>query len=158
MVGSGTFGKKGLMGIGYICKPDIKLAITVWDGLITWDYWRKHLEKLFSDPDYASMQLQITDLRNSSIGPTITDEEIKAMTDLLDSQRQKVSMKKVAMVAGDEWNKPKLAEFALHAISINAIVFNDLETACIWLGINIKEVTQDIYQIRLKLQQKSLPE
>lgn len=141
------------MGIDYICKPNLKLTIAVWDGIVTWDYWRGHLHRMFSDPAYAPMQLQITDLRFSSISPTIADAEIQAMRELLADQRERVSLKKVAIVAGDEWRKLKLAEFALQTISVNSIVFNDLNTACLWLGVNVVEVGQDIKQLRIGLRQ-----
>ena len=141
------------MGIDYICKPDLKLAVVAWDGNITWDYWQEHLRRIFSDPAYAPMQMQISDLRFSSISPTISNDEIQAMRDLLADQRERLSLKKIAMVAGDDWRKLKLAEFALHTISINSIVFNDLNTACLWLGVNVVEVGQEIKRLRIKLRQ-----
>src|ERR1700690_2334669 len=116
------------MSIDYICKPKLKLAIAVWDGLVTWDIWQEHLHHMFSDPAYAPMEIQITDLRFSSISPTIAGDQIQIMTELLTDQRERVSLKKIAIVAGDEWSKSKLGEFALQAISINSIVFNDLIT------------------------------
>lgn len=141
------------MGIDYLCKPNLKLAIVVWDGSVNWNYWQEHLHRIFSDPAYAPMQMQITDLRFSSIGPTIADDEIHAMRDLLADQRERLSLKKIAIVAGDEWRKLKLAEFVLQTISVNSIVFNDLSTACVWLGVNVVEVGQDIKQLRIKLRQ-----
>lgn len=143
------------MSIDYVCKPNLKLAIVVWDGLITWDIWQEHLHRIFSDPAYAPMQMQISDLRFSSINPTIANDEIKTMKDLFADQRERVSLKKVAMVAGDEWNKLKLAEFALQTLSVSSIVFNDLVTACLWLGVDVLEVGQEIQQIRIKLRQNS---
>jgi hypothetical protein len=141
------------MSIGYICKPNLKLVIAVWDGIVTWDIWREHLQRMFSDPAYAPMEIQITDLRFSTISPTIAEDQIQIMKELLTSQREKVSLKKVAIVAGDEWNIPKLGEFALQTIFINSIVFNDLTTACLWLGADVVEVGEDIKQIRIKLRQ-----
>ena len=139
------------MSIGYVCKPNLKLAIAVWDGIITWDIWQEHLHRLLSDPAYTSMQMQISDLRFSSINPTIAGDQIQTMKELFAGQSERLTMKKIAIVAGDEWSKPKLAEFALQAISINSIVFNDLVTACLWLGVDVVEVGQEIKQIRIKL-------
>jgi hypothetical protein len=75
------------------------------------------------------------------------------MTKLLAAQRGKVSLIKVAIVAGNEWDKPKLVEFALHAISVNSIVFNDLATACIWLGVNAEQVGAVTEELRRRLRQ-----
>jgi hypothetical protein len=143
------------MGIAYVCKPNRKLAVVVWDGLVTSDAWREHLQRMLIDPNYAPMQSQITDLRYSSISPTISDDQIKAMVDLMESQRKNISLSKFAIVAGSEWNKPQLAAFGLKSISVNPIVFNDLETACLWLGVDGEEVGKDIQQLRLKLRQGS---
>jgi hypothetical protein len=141
------------MSIGYVCKSNLKLAIAVWDGIITWNIWQEHLQRMFSDPAYAPMEIQITDLRFSSISPTIAGDQIQVMIELLSGQRERVSLKKIAIVAGDDWSKPKLGEFALQAIFINSIVFNDLTTACLWLGADVVEVGEDIKQIRIKLRQ-----
>jgi hypothetical protein len=107
------------------------------------------------DPDYAPMQAQINDLRYSSISPTISNDQIQAMVDLIDSHRKNISLSKLAIVAGNEWNKLQLAALGLKNISINPIVFNDLETACLWLGFDVEEVGKDIQQLRLKLRQGS---
>ena len=143
------------MGIAYVCKPNRKLAVVVWDGLVTAEAWREHLQRMLIDPDYAPMQSQITDLRYSSISPTISDDQIRAMVDRIDSQRKNISLSKFAIVAGSEWNKPQQVAVGLQSISITPIVFNDLNTACLWLGVDLLEVDKDIQQIRLELRQRS---
>src|ERR1700690_3829742 len=130
------------MGIAYGCKPNLKLALVVWDGLITWDEWRQHLQRMLVDPDYASMQSQITDLRYSTISPSISNKEIQAMIDMVADQRENLSLKRVAIVAGDEWSKPKQTEVGLRSLSITPIVFNDLTLACEWLGLQEVEISK----------------
>ena len=126
------------MGIGYVCKPNLKLAIVVWGGTVTWDDWRDHLQKMLLDPDYASMKLQITDLRFASIKATAEKDQIQGMLASAAALRQKVSLTKLAMVAGGEWGKPKIAELALKSLSVDSIVFNDPVTACVWLGVELR--------------------
>ena len=138
------------MGIAYGCKPNLKLALVVWDGLITWDEWRQHLQRMLVDPDYAPMQSQITDLRYSTISPSISNKEIQAMIDMVADQRENLSLKRVAIVAGDEWSKPKQTEVGLRSLSITPIVFNDLTLACEWLGLQEVEISKDLQQIRIK--------
>jgi hypothetical protein len=142
------------MGIAYRCRPNHKLALVVWDGLIAWDEWREHLQRMLFDPDYAPVQSQITDLQHSTIGPTITNNQIQAMIDLVAGLREKLSVRKVAIIAGDDWVKPKLAEVGLQSISITPIVFHDLATACLWLGVDPVEIGEDIQQIRNTLRKK----
>jgi hypothetical protein len=138
------------MGIVYSCKPKLKLALVVWDGLVTWDEWRQHLQRMLVDPDYAPMQSQITDLRHSTISPGISNKEIQAMIDMVADQRENISLTRVAIVAGDEWSKPKLAEVGLRSLSISPIVFNHLSLACQWLGLQEVEISMDLQQIHNK--------
>lgn len=141
------------MGIGYICKSNLKLAVVVWDGIVAWDDWQKHLQRMFTDPAYAPMKIQITDLHYVSISTTISKEQIQVMTDMLTRQRESLSLEKIAIIAGDEWDKSQLVQIALRDISVNSIVFNELATACLWLGVNASEVEQDIKQVLMKLRQ-----
>lgn len=78
------------MGIAYSCKPNRKLAMVVWDGQVTWDVWREHLLRMLVDPHYAPMQSQITDLRSSSLGADILNDQIELMIDLVAGQRSKL--------------------------------------------------------------------
>ena len=143
------------MGIAYTCNPDSRLALVAWEGVVSWDQWWAHLQRMFLDPDYAPMQSQITDLRHSSLSPTISNDEIKSMAGLVASQRGRLSLTRVAILAGGEWERPRLAEAALESISVTAIVFNDLATACLWLGVDAAEVAADLERTRLKFPPKS---
>ena len=73
------------------------------------------------------------------------------MIDLTASHRGRLSIARVAIVAGDDWERPRLAEAALKSISVTAIVFNDLTTACTWLGIDAAEAAADMERTRIKL-------
>lgn len=141
------------MSIGYICKPNVSLAICVWDGVVTWDDWQKNMLRLFNDPDYFSIQQQIVDLRFSSIDSSITVQKLRQMSDFMVSHRQDFSLRKLALVAGEEWAKLKDFESAVKTASVDAIVFNDVLTACRWLGADAADVEATIGQIRLKLRQ-----
>ena len=145
------------MGIEYLCKSDRKLAIVVWDGLVTWGVWREHLQRMLLDPAWVPMESQISDLRRSTVDQSITIAQIQEMVSLFAAQRQRSALKRVAIVAGNQWEKPKQAEGALPAVSVLPIVFNDLSTACIWLGAEVGEVERDIDQLRLKLRSAEHP-
>jgi hypothetical protein len=143
------------MGIAYVCKPDRKLALVVWDGVVTWDDWWQHLPRMLSDPDFAAMEIQLTDLRYAAISPTISKDQIQTMVDLLRAQREHLSLRKVAIVAGDQWEKPKLAALGFESVSVAAIVFNELTASCQWLGVDAAAVAADIEELRPKLREVS---
>lgn len=76
------------------------------------------------------------------------------MVDFMSTQRAKVAGKKFAMVSGDEWGLRKQFEkLMLEAALATPIAFNDLQSACMWLGVNVVEIGREINQIRLKLRQ-----
>ncbi len=137
------------MGIGYVCKPNLKLAIVVWGGTVALDDWRVHLQSMLQDPDYVPMKIQITDMRFASIKPDITKDQIQSVFASVAALLKIASLTKLAMVAGSEWDKSKGAELALKSLSVDSIVFNDPVTACVWLGVDAVEVGRDIQQIRL---------
>lgn len=144
------------MGIGYICKPGAGFAISVWDGVVTWDDWQNNIQRLFNDPDYRSIQSHIVDLRFSSLDSSLTIQKFQQITAFMAARRGNVSIRKLALVAGEEWAKLKEFEKLVKAASIDAIVFNDLVTACKWLGIDAVDVEREIQRIRLKLRQDAL--
>ena len=143
------------MGIAYACKPDRKLALVVWDGAVTWDDWWQHYPQMLSDPDFAPMQTQISDLRYASVSAAISNDNIRTMVDLLASQREHLSLRKIAIVAGAEWDKLKRAAGGIESVSVAAIVFNDLTAACHWLGVDAVAAAADIEELRLKLREQS---
>jgi len=143
------------MSIGYVCKPEQQLVIAVWDGTINLAQWRDHLRRMFADPDYALVKYQLTDLRFSEIDSSVKGLDIKRVVNFMATQPDKIAGKKIAIVAGNEWERPKQAESLLEAVSVHPIVFTDLVTACLWLGADVVEIGNIIKEIRLKLRGNS---
>ena len=142
------------MGIAYVCKPDRKLAVVVWDGWLPGRTGGSHYPRMLSDLDFAAMQTQISDLRYASISAAISNDKYQAMVDLLASEREHLSLRKIAIVAGTEWAKPKLAVAGMESVSVAAIVFNELTAACLWLGVDPVAAAADIEELRSNLRQK----
>ena len=136
------------MSIGYVCKPEKQLVIVVWDGTINLDQWREHLRRLLADSDYALLKYQLTDLRFSEIDPSVQGLDIQRTVDFMAAQPDRLAGKKIAIVAGNEWERPKQAESLLEKLSVQPIVFNDLVTACLWLGADVVEVGNTIKRVR----------
>jgi hypothetical protein len=139
------------MGIDYVYKPEKRLVIVVWDGVVNLDQWQAHLRHMFADAEYPLAKYHLTDLRFSSIDPSITEEGIRRAVDFMGAQGEKIIGKKFAIVAGDEWERPKFIEPLLQALSTHPIVFNDLVTACLWLGADVAEAGNTIKEIRSNL-------
>ncbi len=139
------------MGIDYIYRADQRLMIVVWDGMIKAGQWRAHLIRIFADPDFRRAEIQLTDLRYSTIDPSISDNAIYRAVGFLVRRRELIAQKKLAIVAGSEWEKPKLVEHLIQHLTVRPIVFTNLVTACTWLNLDVVDIGQEIQQIRLEL-------
>ena len=60
-----------------------------------------------------------------------------------------------AIVAGADWDKPKLVEHLIEPLEVRPIVFTNLITACTWLDLDVVDIGREIQQIRLKLRHSS---
>jgi hypothetical protein len=143
------------MAIDYVYKPDRRLVIVVWDGTIKTGQWRKHLIRIFADANFRRAEMQLTDLRSSIIDPAVTNNTILRAVSFLAGQREHISQKKLAIVAGADWEKPKLVERLIEPLQVRPIVFTNLMTACAWLDLDVIETGREIQQLRLKLRSNS---
>ena len=143
------------MAIDYVYKPDRQLVIVVWDGTIKAGQWRAHLIRIFADPNFRRAEMQLTDLRSCTIDPAIPNSAILRAVRFLARRRQQISQKKLAIVAGADWEKPKLVEHLIEPLEVRPIVFTNLITACTWLDLDVVDIGHEIQQIRLKLRHNS---
>jgi hypothetical protein len=58
---------------------------------------------------------------------------------------------KVAIIALDEFHKGRQYEFAVRSMGVNVIVFTNLQTACVWLGICPEEASEWLAKARNEL-------
>ncbi len=139
------------MGIAYTCIPRLSLSVVVWHGRIERDELFLHLQGMLADPDFQAMQRHLSDQRFSIIASSITLKQVWRIVDLLRSRRKNLSLRKFALVAGTEWDLLKQFEAAVLSVGVNAIVFNDLDRACVWLNVDAVEIGAELEKLRRKL-------
>ena len=93
-------------------------------------------------------------LRSAVADLSIDESGIKQAAEFIGSNLLKTTGRRVAVVAGKEFDRSKLFENLVKSHLLNVIVFNDLSTACTWLGIDTMETQQEIQQIHIKLRDK----
>jgi hypothetical protein len=142
------------MSIEYAIKSERGLVLVVWDGRVTTAAWLTHLRRLFADPQYGSCTLQLTDLRAAKISPKINGPAIGRVIEFVASQRTLVARKRIAIIAGADWDRPKDFEARVQEYVARAIVFNALDTACSWLGQEAAQVTREIDELRRRIRAK----
>ena len=123
------------MGIRYVLRVDLGLALVHWHGNVTLEGWEEHLRRLFADPDLSATQKQITDLRFASLDASVGEEGFRRVIAFLGQHRDLLARRVMAVVATENFDLARKFEQMGSALGANIIVFNALEPACLWLGV-----------------------
>jgi hypothetical protein len=136
------------MGIVYRIDKEKGCTVVRWDGVVAADAFLAHVKHLSSDPDWPPpRRLHLTDLHTTSLDVSMDEAIIEKAAEIYGEHRDQIAGMKVAIVAGKSFNKAVLFERAIARYGATAIVFNFLDSACRWLGIDFKEVRQTLRQL-----------
>ena len=144
------------MGIAYRCDTSTGLSIEVWDGLITFDIARRHLDQLTKDPQWAASRRIITDLSGIAAESRPTGDEVAMLSDAF--------LHQLAYLVGNaKWSviaEHTLAEALVFGERVRHEVrrmtaFTNLITACVWLGVDVDDVQPVIDDLRRQIRSAS---
>jgi hypothetical protein len=131
------------MALKYVVINDGKLVIERWAGAVAHAELVSHEKKKLQDEQIASGAKVLTDARTARLGETTLDL-VREISDVYGDSDNKTSISASAAIFGSEdFEKGKVWEAQVRKHGVNAIVFNNLEVACLWLGIDLKE-TQEL--------------
>ncbi|MBI3845167.1 MAG: hypothetical protein HY292_11085 [Planctomycetes bacterium] len=137
------------MGIAYRIDLDRGVTFVLWDKRVTAVEFLAHVRKLISDSEWPpAKRLHLCDLRHATLDASIDEAKLKEAADLYGTKREKIAMMKIAIVAGDAFAKSTLFERFVSHYGPTVIVFNNLETACAWLGIAVSDAKQSLDGLR----------
>jgi hypothetical protein len=139
------------MGIIHICDRQKNVIFVVWDGAVTGGVWLAHARSLLAEPEWPAIFRIIGDLRTVSDTRSIRDEEIEKAAALFTADPAIVAGKRVAIVATEEFRKAKRFMELIARFRTTTVVFNTLDTACMFLGINLAETRQTLEELRTEL-------
>jgi hypothetical protein len=134
------------MSNAYVIKgPD--LMIEAWAGAITLEEFLEHERRHLQDPKFPISAKILVDITRASFDLSIGESEIQSFVDLYRHHRDKVAGARIAIVAGKDFGRASLYGRMAEKHMINVIVFNSLQSACVWLGIDTKEIRQELDRI-----------
>ncbi|MGE5073030.1 MAG: hypothetical protein ACM3MF_06345 [Anaerolineae bacterium] len=139
------------MTINYTILDDPQLVLVAWDGLVSWDQWRAHGQRMLGDPAFRAARLQLTDLRSASLDESINEAALGALRDYLAAQPPPTSQKKIAIVPDTAWEQAKLVEKIIASLGARPLVFASLSTACTWLGVDTAEVAMQLERLKAQM-------
>ena len=136
------------MGIKYRADVEKQIIFVRWKGVVTADEWFEHIQRLIADPLWPSISAMLVDLHSITDVSSIEEAEIEHAVALFNSVPDSLSNKKVAVVAGNAFWKSRRFGQLVSPFGPSVIVFNDMSTACVYLGIKPTEALKAIQELR----------
>lgn len=137
------------MGVVHFIDRPNNIIYVVWDAEIDAETWLNELRKLSAEPDWPAISRIITDLQGASAN--ISSDDMEQAAALFGAQLEAVMKKTVAVLARDAFNKARTFSTLVQRFGISMIVFNNLDTACTFLGVNPTDAAQKLEQLRFRL-------
>ena len=136
------------MGIAYRLDPQLGCTVIVWDANVTPDEWRHHFKRMSDDPGFPPGPRVLADLSTAGGAPSFSSEVVGEMAVAWQTRTQRVGPIKLAIVPNGAWEKARELERATEGSGITTIVFNDVATACTWLGTGYDAARSIIDELR----------
>ena len=140
------------MPIAYRIDKAAGLTIVVWHGEVTTDDFAAHVSKLTADPDWPPGTRHIGDLTTAITIPVVATpvivEKFRAA--------QEWPTIRYALVARAGWEQAADFQQAVEAVgAATFVLFNEVQTACTWLGIDPTLMRAVINELRDQLRTQS---
>ena len=139
------------MGILHSFDRARGVIYTVWDGPVTWLEWRQHASAIILEEDWQRSSRFIVDLRSVTDTSSITVEEVEQASALFTANQDVLSRKRGAVIARDEFRNARRFEDLIASSGLSMVVFNSLDTACLFLGLDVTEASLELDRLRMRL-------
>jgi hypothetical protein len=124
------------MPVKYIAADDGNLVIERWIGTISHAELLEHERQQLHDRSIKQGARVLVDARDASF-PETTADILHEVTDLYVKLQNKASTSKCALLVSDKsWQQAKVFETGGEKYGVTIITFNELSSACAWLGID----------------------
>ena len=139
------------MGILHLFDKQKNIIYIVWDGKVTAEDWLNQAQKLLAEPDFPSISRLIVDAQTASDTTSIGEKEIEAVAALFGTYQETLIKKRMAILANDLFGKASKFGNLVSRFGVSTVVFNRLDTACIFLALDSADTGQVLEQIRFQL-------
>jgi len=138
------------MSIVYRVDRERGTAFVVWDGVVTAAQWLAHIRLLLADADWPpDGRRHLSDLRTATPDASIDEAVLKQAADLFGTH-PKIANLRAAIVAGDAFVKAGIFERLITRHRPFVFVFNTLNPACDWLGIDVADAQRALESLRIQ--------
>jgi len=139
------------MPIGYTVAHGGKLVVEVWTGAIAKRDLMEHHEASLNDTRILPGRREFVDITRAS-APHIGKEELEEFVNGYRAHAAKMINTNIAIVAsGEGFDKALIYERLSTPHLITVVVFNEVDTACTWLGVKEPEVRVLVQEVLAQL-------
>jgi hypothetical protein len=140
------------MGIAFRHDERTGVSISVWDGDVSPEQRETYVRGLGAEGRWGAGGLILTDLR--TLTPTSipsAEQIVQFAASFLQTLGQRVRKAKWAVVADHAFYPAQDFGDQLQGTVPGIVVFNGLENACIWLGVNAADIQALIDELRAEI-------
>ena len=127
-------------------------GFVIWDGEVSAEQWFQYAQKLVAHPAWPTTIRFLADVRTVHDISTIHDPEIERVVEIFSASAGSLTGKKVAIVAREMFGRARRFTNATSRLGVSAVVFNNIDTACLFLGIDATYASQGLQQTREQMQ------
>jgi hypothetical protein len=141
------------VGIAYHVDAELRAGIVAWDRNVTAAEWREHIKTTTAayGAALAGRARLLIDLRLVEDADSLTDEVVEEIGGrILTAIRGPKADVKCAILAGRNWDRAKGFVNLDPAAREYVMVFNQVATACIWLGLPADKVTAALKELHAR--------
>ncbi len=139
------------MGIAYRRDPTTDVTITVWDGPVSPDDWRKLVAEQNSDPDWPTAHLLGVFETAHGFSSFDDDDVIDEMIATYKGRADTARVQKSALVTQLQLGRAGDIPQALRDFGVRVITFGDLRTAAAWLGADLGTTERIVDELRAEI-------
>ena len=143
------------MGLIHVSDRQKNVTYIVWDGTVTWDDWIQHVQTLVADPGWLVSSRFIADLQSVANSSSIREDQIDQATTVPGADPSRLAGKRGAVVARQEFRRATRFSDLIARFGTATVVFNQLDTACIFLGLDLQETLKQLEGLRAELRKGS---
>jgi len=135
------------MSVKYIVLDNGNFVIERWTGEISHAELLEHERQQLKDRSIKPRSKGLVDAREASF-PDTTVDDVHEITDLyVQLENMRGSLKIALLVSDKTWPQAKAFESGGEKHGLTIITFNDLSTACSWLGIDLRFVLDHLKKL-----------
>lgn len=139
--------------VEYVVLTQGALVVELWTGTISHDEVLAHERRHLSDSSIARGASVLVDANNASFETTL--EVVHEVTDLYRRFGEELRIRKSALLVNRlAYDRANLYERQASDFGVTVILFNSLDIACTWLGIDVMTVRKELEKLQASISLK----